>query len=360
MEKISVQSKEKEAQPPLLFAKAAQEIYNTPENARGIADDLRTELHAHYEYMRMSDSKEAMDKARYLELRGPWNALLSPIVHAIEIELVKELRPYKHIDDPSILMPIGEYDRLLLETDEDDALATIHIMEYWVTHVTEWFIEEARMDPNHWCQPVLEAFSAYHPLFREAESTQKGGWKRQPDPLGAILEASLDSSVTAYIAARSLAKHHDQYDTLWENRNQTGYLLERAQELSWAASVTRRFLGDYLGREELGQMSKKCPFAQPDRDHLWALPSLQNGPWPIHRYCPASPSLIPPAVEDRSIVRRTLNDEPNGLFAHDYYYEGVSSAEMRLNTLIRIMGKIVLKKYNPFCPRSWWNQWRSI
>ena len=349
MENISSTSKERQEQPPLLFARAAQGIYNTPQRAHEFADSLRDKLHLHYEYMREIATEDAIDKARYLELRGPWNALLTLIVHAIEIELLKELRPYRYEDDPSVLLPAGEYDRLLLNTRKDDAFAAIHILEFWVTHVTEWFIEEVRADPNHWCRPVFEAFCAYHPLFREIESTQKEGWKRRADPLDAILEASLDSNITAYAAVRPLAEHHEQYDVAWERCDQTEQLLERVKELSWAASVTRKFLGDHLGREEEGQISKGCPFASPDLDRLWALPSLENGPWPIHRYCPASPTLIPPAKEDRIFVRQALNDQSDNIYTFDPFYEGISSAEMRLNTLIRIMGKIALKKYVPFC-----------
>ena len=326
-------TRNKERQPSLLLAEAAQNIYNRPKEARAIADGLHETLVQHYSETGMRQTKP--DRARYLELRGSWNALLAPLLHAIELELVDTILLRDASQDllaPHELINEAVYDQSFEQVYEGTELTIMRAITQWTVAATEWFWEDVQRLPGHWARPVLDAFAAYHPAFCEAESTQKSGWKRRAHPLDAILELAIDSSETAIAALMPLVRHYMKNDDEWQLRDRAGTLLALTEELSWASSVTRSFLSDYLGRAK--QPQKANPFSEPGHERLWKLPSLKDGPWPVPRYCPASIPLIPPFEQERMLTRLAVNNRHS---VKDYT---ISAAELRLISLTHIINEV--------------------
>lgn len=326
-------SRNKEKQPSLLLAETAQNIYNRPKEAQAIADELYETLVQHYSEtgMRQADA----DRAHYLELRGPWNALLAPLLHAIEIELIEAILPL------SVTRGLLASPKLIEEPIHDESfgqvyagneLSIMRAITQWNVAVTEWFWEDVQQFQNHWARPVLDAFAAYHSAFCEAEATQKNGWRRRTHPLDAILELAIDSSETAIAALMPLVRHYMKNDEEWQLKDRAGTLLAQTEELSWASSVTRNFLGDYLGRR--WQPQKTNPFSEPGHGRLWRLPSLKDGPWPVPRYCPASIPLISPFEQERTLTRLALG---RSHISKDY---SISAAELRLISLAHIVNEV--------------------
>lgn len=249
-----------ETQPPLLFERAAQNIYNQPHDALGLAHELHSTLIKHYSKTGMSD--HLPDKARYLELRGPWNALLAPIVHGIEIEISKTVLPFagKQLAPP-VVINRPHLDQSFSQEYVGAELFTMRAISQWTLQAAEWFLEDAGTVSGHWARPIVDAFSEYHTSFRKAESLQKDGWSRCSNPIDVILKVVLDSNETAFAVINPLINHYAQSDPEWDAKPKTEHLLTKTEELSWAASVTGQYLGDYLGRA--GQPSKGNPFALP-------------------------------------------------------------------------------------------------
>lgn len=323
----------KENQPPLLFAEAAQNIYTQPDEARAIADDLHKTLVHHYGETGMRQRNA--NRARYLELRGPWNALLAPLLHTIELELTDTIlarSASRGLLAPPELIDDSTHDQSFGQTYEGTELSSMRAITQWTVAATEWFWEDVQHFPGHWAQPILDALTSYHPAFCEAESTQKNGWMRPTHPPDAILELAIDSSETAVAALMPLIRHYIKNDDQWQSKDRASTLLAQTEELSWASSVTRNFLGDYLGRQ--WQPQKANPFSEPGHERLWKLPSLRDGPWPVPRYCPASVPLVPPFGRERMVARLALG---RGYSTEDY---SISAAELRLISLSHIVSDI--------------------
>jgi hypothetical protein len=340
MEKeVRPQALEKDRTPTLLFTQAAEKIYVQPERAAELADTLYTDLAEHYRATGMSGPDRRPLKAEYLNLRGPWNALIAPILHGIEIELLKQTLPVIQANErlaPPALIENSDYDPLFAGPYSGVALSAIRAMTQRSVAAAEHFFESIHQDPEHWCHPILEAFSKYHPLFRVAESRQKNGWQRQQDPIEAIIEDTIDANETAYAVIQPLIEFRRKHDPNWHTGNQKAWLLANNEEMGWSASTTAAFAVDYLSRDWQSPR-KAMPYALPGYAGLWALRSLKTGAWSPPRYCPANILLRSPFEEGRMLVQSATQ--------HCEYQTprpaGVASvAELRLNTLTHVVDEL--------------------
>jgi hypothetical protein len=336
---IRPQALEKDKTPTLLFTRTAEKMYVQPEKASELADTLYTGLAEHYRATGMSESDRRPHKAEYLKLRGPWNALIAPILHGIEIELLKQTLPVIQANErlaPPALIENSDYDPLFGGPYNGVALFTIRAMTQRSVAAAEHFFEDINQDPEHWCHPILEAFSEYHPLFRKAEARQKNGWQRQQDPIEAIIEDIVDANETAYAVIQPLIEHYMEHVPNWHTDNQKAWLLARNEEMGWSASTTRTFAADYLPRDWQSPR-KAMPYAPPGHAGLWALRSFKAGAWSPPRYCPANILLGSPFEEGRALVQLATRSceyqEPR--------QAGVASvAELRLNTLTHVVDEL--------------------
>ena len=330
---------EKAYPPTLLLEDAANDIYRQPHRAHEYANTFHQELKARYQSMTAGAESETSSRLEYLQLRGPWNALMAPIIHAIEIEVLREILPFTRANRSPITrehVESDQYDYLLHDTYDGRSRAILRATNTWVITVAEWFFEEVSEDPRHWCHPILEALAVYHPLFREAEANVKQeGYIRPANPIDAIFEVLADSSATALAVLDPLLEHRKQHDLYWPLESQQQWLLEKNEEIGWAASVGRSFLATCLGRPDQPQTHQ--PFAPPSEENVWGTPTLRNGPWPVPRYCPAQMLLRSPFEDGRAVVDVATQ---GCLYRRPRPKGYTSAAELRLNTITRLSTEV--------------------
>src|SRR5216117_664782 len=141
--------------PSLMCADYAQEGARDPWNASDIADELLGTLRNHYAQIGMSESDP--EKANYLALRGTWNAMLAPIIHAVENATAQAMWPSIRAG-ATLLPPVAgertDIDGSFSQSYGGEQLTVIRSMNAWHVSALEWFMDEVLSDSRHWCRPI--------------------------------------------------------------------------------------------------------------------------------------------------------------------------------------------------------------
>lgn len=339
--------------PTQAMAETARIFCNPEENPRAHAAALDQTVRLHYQSLRAGEEKSTggpnrviyMDehdpiRYEYNVARAVWNALAAPIVHAIEVDLIEYTLPRLQSGHPLITSEIVgvDFDRFFTVPYEDQALLFMRAANAWAAGAAERVMRQIENDRTHWARPLWELFCERHPQFCWLE-TQAKGRRRTYSPYWEIMSNSLDANATAWSVLGPLFRHLREHRGI-ESADMQQALLARVEELSWAASITGNTLDSLAPRT----MGDTCSFSHTASRGLWRIGSLQEGPWPIERYCPANIEVALAQLEARQAVDTWFADAASNSERPSRHYArlagGGKAAEMRLIFGVHLLGEL--------------------
>jgi hypothetical protein len=284
--------------PILQRNEAAQDIYDHPPDTPQRLRKLGAGLLAYCREAKLLEHK----KSHYLIMRNMEHACAAPILHAIEIELSQQIAAMRRNGMP--LAPSESTDATHFDgffdmgrRFEGRNRTFLRASSALVNAVVTRFLRHAEHDPQHWARPILGAYNQWQPRYARVWHEREGTPPDNITPNQRIRRISILSNATSLGVLVPAALHAP----LWSDGEEDGLtvLLQKADELGWPQSVTAEFNKRYFpGQAVDDYLPKDCPFEHDEAriamGSIYHIPSLQNGPWPIMRNCPADMPLMSP------------------------------------------------------------------
>lgn len=339
MERIhqpAAESAKKDDLPTILFAEAAQAIYDRPRSLYYTTGRLGISVRARHDRTGLSQSQHRPRQALYLESRAIWDALAAPIIHGVELRLLRTMIGSLRAGLPLVSPELTNNtlsDHQFTREYSGPSLAFMRSMATLSAAAAESFVGEAESDPDHWHHPIWWAFVDQHHIFHPSEAAIRnpGRPRRNRDALDALTQFTIDANETVLALIKPALHHLPMWKSTWTNKKRL--LLSIAEELSWPASAKSNLVARYMGREAT---DGPCPFVHEDplnaHERIWHLDMLRPGKQDPPGYCPANPILLPPHWQDRVLIEAAyaqLYQDSGGYRHYKRPYGAASAAELR-------------------------------
>ncbi len=336
-------------------------LLNEPWNTDwpGLLDNLHGKLEAHCQRSGLAQADP--EKARYQVARGLFKAVAAPIMHFSEVRRAEHALPFIEDGEPADFGKAGRIDNFALEgvmktsiKPPDKSFYTAREQDAaWTLGAIASVLQEIE-DDKHGLHHVWQAYCAVLPEFCEAEMAHlKRPRARTHDAREGLARMGIENfeAITYTMLPRALQINRTQG---LAGVGLVRKVLSQSESLAWFSSVARSFSRDKIIRPS-GCPYRELPiYTSPDAGKVWALESLQEGPWPVHRSCAANLEMPGHRDKDCQTIDRVYSAKEAWTGVSDRFRPRApgttTAAELRLINTTYLLGRTIFAN-PPFSDR---------